>query len=157
MKQKELSVLLRAIVALCALLALAFAFVVGTITLKSAFLDHNWQSIYLAIFCVMFLPLFLSMWDMWQIFSEIGRDNSFCLENARRLRRISLYALTDTLLVIVTAGIFLIAGGTELGLGLYVFKFFLVVVGIAVTVACSALSHLTRKAALLKDENDLTI
>ena len=102
MKQKELSILLRAVVALCALVALAFAVCVGILTLKSLFIDHNWQSVFLALFTLMFLPLFFSMWDLWQIFTQIGLDNSFCMENALRLRRVSFYALTDTVLVLVS-------------------------------------------------------
>jgi len=157
MKQKELSILLRAVVALCAAVALFFAFAVGTITIKSILIDQNWQSCYLVLFSTMFIPLFLSMWDLWRIFTEIGRDNSFCMENAMRLRRISFYALIDTLLVLVSTVFMLAADAMDLFEGLFLFKMFLMIVGIAATVACSALSHLTRKAALLKDENDLTI
>lgn len=157
MKQKELSILLRAVVALCAAVALFFAYAVGITALKSIFIDHNWQSYYLALFATMFIPLFLSMWDLWQIFTEIGRDNSFCMKNAMRLRRISFYALLDTALVLGSTVFMLAVRAMDLFDGLFLFKLFMMMVGIAVTVACSALSHLTRKAALLKDENDLTI
>lgn len=157
MKQKELSILLRAVVALCAAVALFFAYAVGITTLKSLFIDHNWQSYYLVLSCAMFIPLFLAMWDLWQIFSAIGRDNSFCMDNALRLRRISFYALIDTVLVLISTVFMLAMRIIELFDGLFLFKAFLMVVGIAVAVACAALSHLTRKAALLKDENDLTI
>lgn len=157
MKQKELSLLLRGIVVLCALAALFFAFVVGTITLKSLFIDHNWQSLFLLMFSVLFLPLFLSLWDLWQIFAAIGRDNSFCTENALRLRRISFYALADTLLMMLAAVILLMGGCGDLGAGLFLFLLILVFAGLAAAVVCSTLSYLTRKAALLKDENDLTV
>lgn len=155
MKQKELSVLLRAVVLLCALVALALGLCVGVLTLKSMFIDHNWQSVFLGLFSLMFLPLFLSMWDLWQIFTQIGLDNSFCMDNALRLRRISFYALADTILVLVSLVLLLTCGG--IGGGPFLFELFLLIVGIAATVTCSTLSHLTRKAALLKDENDLTI
>lgn len=156
MKQKELSILLRVIVAVCALAALAFAFAAAILTIKSIWFDHNAQSVYLAVCTVLFIPLFLALWELWHIFAEIGRDNSFCMENALRLRRVSFYALGDTLLELVSVFLFALCG-IDGGFGWLVLKLFFMLVGIAMAVACAALSHLTRKAALLKAENDLTI
>lgn len=160
MKQKELSVLLRVIVTICALIALALALALAVTTAKSLYLDRNWESVYLAAELALFVPLFAALWDMWCIFREIGHDNSFCMENAMRLRRVSFYALADTLLEIATMLLFVLAGGSNgigTGIGWLLLKLFFVLVGIAMAVACAALSHLTRKAAQIKSENDLTI
>lgn len=156
MKQKELSVLLRVIVAICALAALVLAGAAWILVAKSLYFDRNWESVYLGIVAGMYVPLLLALWELWRIFREIGHDNSFCMENAMRLRRVSFYSLIDTLLVFLSVVLYLLCGwGYEHG---WVFaKLVLMLVGIAMTVACAALSHLTRKAALLKDENDLTI
>lgn len=155
MKQKELSILLRVIVAVCALAALVFGAFVGITAAKSILLDHNWESVYLTLTVLLFLPLFAALWELWHIFAEIGRDNSFCLENALRLRRVSFYALADAVLELMGALLLLSLSATHL-VWLPV-KLLLMLVAIAMAVACAALSHLTRKAALLKDENDLTI
>ncbi len=150
MKQKELSILLRAVVALAAVAAVVFFAVLVFVTLQSV-QHQNWQQWPLLAVLILFIPLFLSMYDLWRIFTEIGRDNSFCLENALRLRRISFYALFDTVLLL--AGV---VAALVLQFNPYA-RIFLALMGRAATVACAALSHLTRKAALLKDENDLTI
>lgn len=150
MKQKELSILLRAVVALAAVAA-AVCFAVFAVVTVQAVVAGNWQALPLAGILIMFIPLFLAMMDLWKIFTEIGRDNSFCLENALRLRRISFYALFDTVLLLAGVILALILRWNPYAL------IFLSLMGLAATVACAALSHLTRKAALLKDENDLTI
>lgn len=156
MKQKELSVLLRVIVFICALAALVFGTLVCITAAKSILLDRNWESVYLTLTVLLFVPLFAALWELWRIFTEIGRDNSFCLENAMRLRRVSFYALADTILELVSVLLFVLCCA-ECSFGWIFLKLFFMLVGIAMAVACAALSHLTRKAALLKDENDLTI
>ncbi len=155
MKQKELSILLRVIVAVCALAALAFGAIVCITAAKSILFDRNWESVYLSLTVLLFVPLFAALWELWHIFAEIGRDNSFCLENALRLRRVSFYALADTILELISAMLLLSLDASHL-VWLPV-KLLLMLVGTAMAVASAALSHLTRKAALLKDENDLTI
>ena len=91
----------------------------------------------------------------WRIFAEIGRDNSFCAENARRLRIISGLALTDTLLC--AAGIVALFLLRALHPGVFLLLLLITAVGAGITVAAAALSHLTLKAAVLQDENDLTV
>ncbi len=150
MKQKELSLLLRAVVALAAVVA-AISFVVLLLVALQAAKNQNWQTLPLLGVLILFIPLFLAMHDLWRIFAEIGRDNSFCAENARRLRRISFYALFDTVLLLAGVVSALLLKRNPYAL------IFAALMGLAATVACAALSHLTYKAARLKDENDLTI
>ena len=171
MKQKELSILLRIVVILCCLVWLVFANWFGRM-LGLAVMEDAYVVAFPLLLCLMLLPPLLVFWDAWNIFTQIGRNNSFCVENARRLRRISFCALTDTVLDIV-----LLVYGVihrfrfvarfapddimkELGEDLFldVVRFlFVAFIGVAVTVAAAALSHLTLKAAQLQDENDLTI
>ena len=91
----------------------------------------------------------------YQIFADIGRDRSFTAKNARRLRLISHLALGDTVAWLVgTVALAMLAPMHPM----FLFGMLAVlVVGAAFTVAASALSHLTLKAAALQDENDLTI
>ena len=155
MKQKELSILLRIVVILCCLVWLVFA---------------NWFGRMLGL-AVMEPPL-LVFWDAWKIFTQIGKNNSFCVENARRLRRISFCALADTVLdvILLVYGVIhrfrFVASFApddimkELGEDLFLAAvrfLFVAIIGVAITVAAAALSHLTLKAAHLQDENDLTI
>ena len=159
MKQKELSVWLRAIVVLigAAVLFLALVFV-PDLGQEAARQNHSYAYLYwpylIFIWCTT-LPVFAALVIAWRIFGEIGRDNSFCLKNARRLRAISILALADTLLYILWAValgfIHLLHPSVLIGSVCIVFM------GLAMTVGTAALSHLTKKAADLKAENDLTI
>ncbi len=171
MKQKELSILLRAVVILCCLVWLVFANWFGRM-LGIAIVEGAYVVAFPLLLCLMLLPPLVVFWDAWNIFTQIGRNNSFCLENARRLRRISFCALTDTVLDVVLliygavnrfqfiAGFapddIIKALGDDMFLAVVKFLF-VAFIGVAVTVAAAALSHLTLKAADLQDENDLTI
>ena len=91
----------------------------------------------------------------WRIAANIGRDASFSMDNARCLRYIALLAALDGAYFFLGNLILLFLNmshpGVVLGSLLVVFA------GAAVAVAAAALSHLVRKAALLQEENDLTI
>lgn len=159
MKQKELSVWLRCIIVLigAAVLFLAIVFV-PDLGEEAVRVNPNLAWLYLP--CLLYiwftaLPVFAALVIAWLIFAEIGRDNSFCLANARRLRTISFLALTDTLLYILWT----IALGVLHALhpGVLVGVICIVFMGLGFTVGTAALSHLTKKAADLKADSDLTI
>ena len=159
MKQKELSRWLRVVVIIgwiaCALLACPVAPVLA----RDAAADIPelaylaWPC--LAVFWLGLVVVAVALGYGWKIFGEIGRDNSFCRENARRLRIISGLALTDTVLCILSMVMLLLLNA--LHPGVFLLMLLIAVVGAGITVAAAALSHLTLKAALLQDENDLTI
>ena len=98
---------------------------------------------------------YLALGKFWGICTRIGRDNSFCRENARAMGHISILAF-------LAAGV--IAG---VDVWLYFVKllgkiqavghFFLVFAACGLGVVALALSRLIQNAALLKEENDLTI
>ena len=91
----------------------------------------------------------------WRIAANIGRDASFSLENARFLRSIAVLAALDAAYVFLgnLAMLFLDMSHP----GVVLLSLLVVFAGAAVAVAAAALSHLVRKAALLQEENDLTI
>jgi len=159
MKQKELSIWLRAIVAVIGLTVILLALVYvpnagktlvraapGTDWLYKPCLVYVWITV---------MPVMAALYLAWRIFSEIGEDNSFCAANARRLKYICYMAVLDTLLYIIAA--FILAAIDQLHIGIFVIIMCVVFMGVAMSVAAAALSHLTRKAADLKSENDLTI
>lgn len=99
------------------------------------------------------IPIAIALALFWNICTDIGRDNSFCHENARRLSGIGFCALLDTgYCAIGTVVIELLVGSPIWVLGLGACT-----VGLAIALAAFLLSHLVLKAADLKDENDLTI
>ena len=91
----------------------------------------------------------------WRIAANIGRDASFSMENARFLRSIAVLAALDAAYVFLgnLAMLFLDMSHP----GVVLLSLLVVFAGAAVAVAAAALSHLVRKAALLQEENDLTI
>ena len=159
MKQKELSRWLRVFVVLgwvgCALLS---AVIMPMLARDEAaalpeFAYLRWPC--LALFWLGMIPVVIALWHGWRIFGEIGRDNSFCEENARRLRAISLLALGDTVLCALSTVFLLVCNALHPGILLMLIL--IALVGLGVFVASAALSYLTWKAAILKEENDLTV
>ena len=159
MKQRELSRWLKAItiiLAVCTILACVY--IVPSQGKLAAARVPEYAKIYLPalIFVeVTFIPVFVSLILVWQIFSDIGRDNSFSRKNAARLRVISRLALFDTLLYLLVAVLIIIVNALTPGIILLLLA--VLFIGTCSTVASAAFSHLTYKAAALKDESDLTI
>lgn len=101
------------------------------------------------------IPIAIALVLFWQICTEIGRDNSFCHQNAWRLSGIGFCALADTAYCVVgTVTIFAITGGHP---GVFLVAATAIFIGLAIALAAFLLSHLVLKAAELKDEHDLTI
>lgn len=99
------------------------------------------------------VPIVIALVLFWRICTEIGRDNSFCHQNAHRLSAIGFCALIDTgYCAVGTVTLEILAGSPVWLLGLCVCA-----AGLAIALAAFLLSHLVLKAADLKAENDLTI
>jgi hypothetical protein len=101
------------------------------------------------------VPCYFILACAWQIATEIGRDHSFSHKNARLLKYISGLALADTTFYFLVNILYLLLGMNHPSIVLA--SLLVVLVGVAVTVAAAALSHLVYKAAMLQEENDLTI
>lgn len=159
MKQKELSRWLRGVVVLGWIACVLLAYPIAPKLAQDAAVEYPEFS-YLAfpMLSMVWIGLAIvaaALWFGWRIFAEIGRDNSFCTQNARRLRIISWLALADTLLCVIAILALLLL--RALHPGIFLLLLLLAVIGGGIAVAAAALSHLTLKAAMLQDENDLTI
>ena len=159
MKQKELSRWMKGIVVLGFICVLFLDAVwVPQLGLDIARETPDLQRMFwpcLIYFWISTIPVMYFMAPVWQMASEIGRDNSFCLKNALRLRTCSLLAAADTVYYLV-GGVVLLSMGL-LHIGIAIIGMGVCAVGAAISVLCAALSHLTRKAADMRSENDLTI
>ncbi len=158
MGQKELSKLLRGLVVLVGAFVLVMCALVAPMLGEEAALVTERSAVRWVVTVFLWLtavPGFAALFLAWRIFGEIGRDNSFCLENAMRLRSISHLALLDT--VVYIAATVVLAVVNLLHPGAFLVLAAAILIGSVATVACAALSHLTRKAAELKSDNDLTI
>ena len=164
MGQKELSLLLKIVVAVLAVfLSLALVFFLPPLA-HEAYLFYRDVSEALAnafawgvpaVIGLSAIPCYASLVLAWRIFAEIGRNNSFCAENAKRLRTISRLALADTVVYVVLSLVLCAIGAGHPSVVLILTA--IILFGAAATVCCAALSHLTQKAADMKADSDLTI
>ena len=173
MGQKELSLLLKIVVAVAAvfLLLVCALFVpllgheviwyfeaetTGIVAEVARLLGSRTVGIGVEVFVwLTAVPGFIALFLAWKIFAEIGRNNSFCTENAKRLRLISRLALLDTVLYMALAVVMFSFGLIHPSVLLVLTA--VILFGSAMTIAGAALSHLTQKAADMKADNDLTI
>lgn len=95
------------------------------------------------------------LFQFWTVCREIGRDNSFSMENAAAFKRISALA-------VILAGVWAVAFAGLILLkcaqpGIMMFLIFAMFMSFIVAICAAALSHLVLKAYELKQENELTI
>ncbi len=101
------------------------------------------------------VPCYIVLVIGWKIFTNIGNDRSFTSMNANYLKWISVLAAVDSF--------FFFSGNIILGLlnmnhpGIVMASLVVVTFGISVSIIAAALSHLVMKAAVLQEQNDLTI
>ena len=115
--------------------------------------DRYWP--WLAFLWASGVPCYAVLALGWRIAVNIGRDASFSLDNARCLRGVARWAAGDAAFVFLGNLLMLFLDMSHPGVVLL--SLLVVFAGAAVAVAAGALSHLVRKAALLQEENDLTI
>ena len=89
---------------------------------------------------------------MKQYTANIGKDRSFSIENARLLKWISGLAAGDAAFFFLGNLLYLLLGWSHPGVMLL--SLVAVFVGVAISVAAAALSHLVMKAALQQEERE---
>lgn len=159
MKQKELSLWMKALDIFMMCGCLLFAYVLVPLEAYEAGLNHpEWPDpipVGLAFGTVAIIAPVAAGVVAWRIFTRIGQDNSFCVENAKALRAISYLAVAE-IVVFFLASLALLMVGILSG-GYVLILLVVIVVFVALAVIAAVLSHLTLKAARLQDENDLTV
>lgn len=160
MKQKELSLALKGIVILCLAVGILLCCVlVPELGLDAAasLPEYAWLFwpclIFVFVTCV---PVIIVLALVWQMAGRIGKDNSFCFENAKALKQICALSCLDMGLYVLAAivGFVLMKG---LHPFLLLFLFLILCIGTAIAVVSAALSHIVHKGAEMKAEQDLTI
>ena len=159
MEQKALSKWLKLVLlgtGLCGLAVYLFIVPAYGVSLRSQypeFSNRYWP--WLIFLWVSGVPCYAALVLGWRIAGNIGRDASFSLDNARCLRIIALLAALDAAYFFLGNLVLLFLNMSHPGVVLI--SLLVVFAGATVAVAAAALSHLVRKAALLQEENDLTI
>jgi hypothetical protein len=110
---------------------------------------------WMILICATGLPCYAALAFGWRIAENIGKDRSFSLENAVLLKRIAVLAAADTGFFFAMNLVYWLCNMNHPGIVLM--SLLVLVIGIAISVASAALSHLVRKAAKLQEQSDLTI
>lgn len=110
-----------------------------------------------AIICILFIAClcYMALGNFWKICTQIGNNNSFCKENAQSMKNIGKLAFV-VLIMILAGTIFLLMIGF-LNAAWFFICLFTAFVACGIAVICFALSKLIENAAIIKEENDLTI
>lgn len=159
MQQKKLANYLKLIVigvGICALLVYALVLPVwgqGIAQRNPEFAHAFWP--WLIFLCGTGIPIFWVLYYAWGVFDRIGKDESFCHANADALSKIAKLALADTIYFFLGQIVLLLINMNHPGILLL--SLVLVFAGLAVAAVASALSGLTRRATILREENELTI
>ncbi len=101
------------------------------------------------------VPCYIVLIFVWKTAGNIGRDNSFCKDNAVMMKNIFLLAAIDSAFFFVGNIVYWLIGFNHPSILLA--SFVIVFLGVSFSVAAAAISHLIFKAADMKEENDLTI
>jgi len=101
------------------------------------------------------LLCYIALYCFWKICVQIGKENSFCRENAFAMKTIGILAIVAS--VTVLFGDIVLSTLSLLNGAMIVFSFFVIFVGCGIAVICFALSQLIKNATEIKEENDLTV
>lgn len=159
MTQKSLSNMLKALivaVALCGAVVYFVALPVIGVDMAETYPEYkHCLPIYLSLFWLSAIPCYAVLVLSWLIAMRIGKGLSFCVENAKHLKIISVLAEADTA--------FFFVGNIALLLfnishpSIFAFALLVCFIGVALTIVFAALSHLVLKASALQEQSDLTI
>ena len=110
---------------------------------------------WLVLFIISAVPCYLILYLGWKVASNIGKDRSFSVENAKHIKLASKILLVDAVYFFVINiclwKVYVNHPGVILAL------VFIVFAGVVLSVVAAVLSHLVVKAADLQEQSDLTI
>ena len=160
MSQKNLSLALKAVVIGLGLIGAALTFFLLPLygrEIAEEFPEFSGAYLPWLLFVIVFsLPCFAALFFGWKIAKNIGLDRSFTKENAGFLKIIAFLAVGDAAFFFVTNWVFA-AFSINFPAMLVLVTPLVTFVGVAAAVVFFALSHLIYKAALLREDADLTI
>ncbi len=98
------------------------------------------------------IPCYMVLVAGWSIAKRIGDNNSFCRENVKSFKNISVLAIIDTVYFFFVNILMLICGLDRMYM--LFMAMVIVFIGVAISVAAAILSHLVEKATAIREENE---
>ncbi|MBQ3584256.1 MAG: DUF2975 domain-containing protein [Lachnospiraceae bacterium] len=159
MNQKKMSILLKGIAIMVGIMGALFLIILMPMLAKDCkeiykeFAYLYWPGIcygwLIGIIC------FGALYQFWKICNEIGKDNSFSMENIKSLNTISMLAfLVAAIWFAGLVGLIMIG---SMSISFFLLMSLATLVSLAISIIAIVLSHLVRKAYELKQESELTI
>lgn len=159
MEQKALSTWLKGAIGCLAVLGLfIFGFVIPMYGISLSGRNPEYAHCFwpwMILIILVAIPCYIALVIGWRIAADIGRDRSFSVENAKRMRAISNLAFGDVMLFFCGNILLLVFGMSHPGV--FLLSLLPDLFGVAVAVCAAALSHLIYKSASLQEDADLTI
>ena len=159
MKQDKLAGWLKFIilgVGLCILIVYVFVVpMFGRTIVDDAPEFAGWYVPWLVFISITAVPVFIALFFCWKVANNIGNDRSFSMDNANLLKWISWLAAADSAYFFIGNIVLLLLNMSHPGMTLM--SMLIAFIGVAVSIASAALSHLIVKAADLQEQSDLTI
>lgn len=157
MSMKRISRWLKFIIVVMGLLAFTILSALSLIFLVSEVEEiSNIQVPWLIFIWSTAVPMIPALICSWLTAKNIGKGNPFCMDNAKRLKQISICAGADAILVLLVNILFLILPAMSHPM-VFIFSMVVVCIGVAIAVCAEGLSQLIKNAANLQEESDLTI
>lgn len=160
MKQKTLAgLIMAAIIGVAVCLLIVYAFIIPSLAKSLGSLGEgefrSFVTPWLIFVSITALPLIAMLVLAFMIAVNIRRDRSFIINNAKYLAAMSLLAAADTHYFFIGNVVLLLLNMNHPGL--FLFDMLVCFIGLTVALVCGVLSHYARKAALLREDADLTI
>ncbi|MEA4812300.1 MAG: DUF2975 domain-containing protein [Anaerolineaceae bacterium] len=110
---------------------------------------------WLIFICLTAIPCFAVLFYAWKVTEEMKIKTAFTEKTASHFKKMSYWALGDTLFFAMGNLVFFLLKG--LGIVYFFASLVAVFMGFAVMVSTAALSHLAHEAAVLHEQSELTI
>ena len=160
MEHSKIGFLLKSVVVGCGVLAIAAYLIISYPFINRDVLIfyptiHQYYPYWFCCFAPSLVIILVALRSAWVIVSNIGNDNSFCIENSKRFDRIKLLALMYAgYIFLVEVMCFLIFAHKPF---LFISSMVLTLVAVGIAIVCKVLAILIGKATDLQDEQNLTI
>jgi hypothetical protein len=159
MKQNEIAKWLKGICIAIAIMGLIFfGLIIPKLALESKLVYPEIQFLYwpgLISSWIVGVICYAILYQFWKVCVQIGKDNSFSLENSRSFVLISRLSVVISL--ISFCGMFYLGANNWLNPGFMLLMIGVIFIGIIIAILAAALSHLILKAYEMKKESELTI
>ena len=163
MKPKNFSIMMKAVIIMIAVFGTLFYFLFVPMMAKemqSFYINDMayYTKLYYAWTVLIWLtsvPCYAVLVLVWKMANSVKNDTQFSHKNSGRLSKIALLALIDGAFFFVMNIIYLLANLNHPGV--LVASFLVFLVSIAFSAAAKVLAGMVEKAAVLQEENDLTI